>query len=43
MEPSKILKDSYKYFYGEKGARPVKGQDYYDFAPVGYVLPITGI
>ena len=31
----KFLKDSYKYFYGEKGARPVKGQDYYDFAPVG--------
>ena len=31
----KFNKDSYKYFYGEKGARPVKGQDYYDFAPVG--------
>ena len=29
-----FYKDSYKYFYGEKGARPVKGQDYYDFAPV---------
>lgn len=28
-------KDSYKYFYGEKGARPVKGQDYYDFATIG--------
>ena len=27
-------KDSYKYFYGEKGARPVKGQDYFDFATV---------
>lgn len=27
-------KDSYKYFYGEKGARPVKGQDYYDHATV---------
>ena len=31
----KFLKDSYKYFYGEKGARPVKGQDYSDFATVG--------
>ncbi len=31
----KFLKDSYKYFYGEKGARPVKGQDYFDFATVG--------
>ena len=30
----KFLKDSYKYFYGEKGARPVKGQDYFDFATV---------
>ena len=28
-------KDSYKYFYGEKGARPVKGQDYSDFATIG--------
>lgn len=28
-------KDSYKYFYGEKGARPVKGQDYFDFATIG--------
>ena len=28
----KFYKDSYKYFYGEKGARPVKGQDYYDHA-----------
>lgn len=28
-------KDSYKYFYGEKGARPVKGQDYSDFAAIG--------
>ena len=31
----RFLKDSYKYFYGEKGARPVKGQDYSDFATVG--------
>ena len=31
----KFLKDSYKYYYGEKGARPVKGQDYFDFATVG--------
>lgn len=31
----KFLKDSYKYFYGEKGARPVKGQDYFDFATIG--------
>jgi len=30
----KFLKDSYKYYYGEKGARPVKGQDYFDFATV---------
>ncbi len=30
----KFYKDSYKYFYGEKGARPVKGQDYYDHATV---------
>ena len=30
----KFYKDSYKYFYGEKGARPVKGQDYSDFATV---------
>ena len=29
-----FYKDSYKYFYGEKGARPVKGQDYFDFATV---------
>lgn len=28
-------KDSYKYFYGEKGARPVKDQDYSDFATIG--------
>lgn len=28
-------KDSYKYFYGEKGARPVKGQDCSDFATIG--------
>lgn len=28
-------KDSYKYFYGEKGARPVKCQDYSDFATIG--------
>ena len=28
-------KNSYKYFYGEKGARPVKGQDYSDFATIG--------
>ena len=28
-------KDSYKYFYGEKGTRPVKGQDYFDFATIG--------
>ena len=26
----KFYTDSYKYFYGEKGARPVKGQDYSD-------------
>ena len=32
----KFLKDSYKYYYGEKGARPVKGQDYSDFATAGY-------
>ena len=32
----KFLKDSYKYYYGEKGARPVKGQDYFDFATAGY-------
>lgn len=31
----KFLKDSYKYYYGEKGARPVKGQDYSDFATIG--------
>lgn len=31
----KFLKDSYKYYYGEKGARPVKGKDYFDFATVG--------
>lgn len=31
----KFYKDSYKYFYGEKGARPVKGQDYSDFATIG--------
>ena len=31
----KFLKDSYKYYYGEKGARPVKGQDYFDFATIG--------
>ena len=30
----KFNTDSYKYFYGEKGARPVKGQDYFDFATV---------
>ena len=30
----KFYKDSYKYFYGEEGARPVKGQDYYDHAPL---------
>lgn len=30
----KFYKDSYKYFYGEKGARPVKGKDYYDFETV---------
>ena len=30
----KFHTDSYKYFYGEKGARPVKGQDYFDFATV---------
>lgn len=30
----KFYTDSYKYFYGEKGARPVKGQDYFDFATV---------
>ena len=30
----KFLKDSYKYYYGEKGARPIKGQDYFDFATV---------
>ena len=30
----KFYKDSYKYFYGEKGARPVKGQDYYDHETV---------
>lgn len=35
----KFLKDSYKYFYGEKGARPVKGQDYYDFATVATYYP----
>lgn len=31
----KFNTDSYKYFYGEKGARPVKGQDYSDFATIG--------
>ena len=37
-------KDSYKYFYGEKGARPVKGQDYSDCCDYWFhVLPITGI
>ena len=30
----KFNTDSYKYFYGEKGARPVKGHDYFDFATV---------
>ena len=35
----KFYTDSYKYFYGEKGARPVKGQDYYDFATVATYYP----
>lgn len=30
----KFNTDSYKYFYGAKGARPVKGQNYFDFATV---------
>ena len=35
----KFLKDSYKYYYGEKGARPVKGQDYFDFATIAMYYP----